>query len=158
VPLPRDQRCLKREVINADTDKNSEAGDLETGTQQQIVCPRVDLGISRTASEASCGSNALQVSWHAASNSEPFFSGPVLDRCLLVPSPHSGDGSTRRAARILPPMTHTGPAMGYSDYKCFRFGFDSGVTFVSIDHPPINLLDEVLVTGIRSTRQGARGR
>src|SRR3984957_12327749 len=34
--------------------------------------------------------------------------------------------------------------MRYSDYKCFRFSFDSGVTFVSIDHPPINLLDEVL--------------
>ena len=32
----------------------------------------------------------------------------------------------------------------YSDYKCFRFKFDSGVAFVSIDHPPINLLDEVL--------------
>src|SRR5258708_32818969 len=34
--------------------------------------------------------------------------------------------------------------MPYSDYKCFRFEFDSGVAFVSIDHPPINLLDEVL--------------
>jgi enoyl-CoA hydratase/carnithine racemase len=34
--------------------------------------------------------------------------------------------------------------MGYSDYKCFRFGFDSGVTFVSINHPPINLLDDIL--------------
>ena len=34
--------------------------------------------------------------------------------------------------------------MGYSDYKCFRFGFDSGVVFVSINHPPINLLDDVL--------------
>jgi enoyl-CoA hydratase/carnithine racemase len=34
--------------------------------------------------------------------------------------------------------------MRYSDYKCFRFTFDSGVAFVSIDHPPINLLDEVL--------------
>src|SRR6202521_3142318 len=34
--------------------------------------------------------------------------------------------------------------MQYSDYKCFRVGFDSGVTFVSINHPPINLLDEVL--------------
>src|SRR5215469_3156226 len=34
--------------------------------------------------------------------------------------------------------------MQYSDYKCFRFLFDSGVAFVSIDHPPINLLDEVL--------------
>jgi enoyl-CoA hydratase/carnithine racemase len=32
----------------------------------------------------------------------------------------------------------------YSDYKCFRFRFDSGVAFISIDHPPINLLDEVL--------------
>src|SRR5258708_19445164 len=34
--------------------------------------------------------------------------------------------------------------MRYSDYTCFRFGFDSGIAFVSIDHPPINLLDEVL--------------
>jgi len=34
--------------------------------------------------------------------------------------------------------------MRYSDYKCFRFRFDSAVAFVSIDHPPINLLDEVL--------------
>jgi enoyl-CoA hydratase/carnithine racemase len=32
----------------------------------------------------------------------------------------------------------------YSDFKCFRFRFDSGVAFISIDHPPINLLDEVL--------------
>ena len=34
--------------------------------------------------------------------------------------------------------------MPYSDYKCFQFKFDSGVAFVSIDHPPINLLDDVL--------------
>ena len=34
--------------------------------------------------------------------------------------------------------------MPYSDYKCFRFQFESGVAFVSIDHPPINLLDEAL--------------
>src|SRR6202789_4566573 len=34
--------------------------------------------------------------------------------------------------------------MQYSDYKCFKFRFDSGVAFVSIEHPPINLLDEVL--------------
>ena len=34
--------------------------------------------------------------------------------------------------------------MSYSDYKCFRFKFDSGVSFVSINHPPINLLDETL--------------
>jgi hypothetical protein len=32
----------------------------------------------------------------------------------------------------------------YSDYKCFKCEFDSGVAFVSINHPPINLLDEVL--------------
>jgi enoyl-CoA hydratase/carnithine racemase len=34
--------------------------------------------------------------------------------------------------------------MRYSDYKCFRFEFVSGVAFVSINHPPINLLDELL--------------
>jgi enoyl-CoA hydratase/carnithine racemase len=34
--------------------------------------------------------------------------------------------------------------MPYSNYKCFRFRFESGVAFVSIDHPPINLLDEAL--------------
>ena len=34
--------------------------------------------------------------------------------------------------------------MRYSDYKCFQLRFDSGVVFVSINHPPINLLDEVL--------------
>ena len=34
--------------------------------------------------------------------------------------------------------------MPYSDYDCFQFTFDSGVAFVSINHPPINLLDEVL--------------
>ena len=34
--------------------------------------------------------------------------------------------------------------MQYSDYKCFRFAFDSGIAFISINHPPINLLDEVL--------------
>ena len=34
--------------------------------------------------------------------------------------------------------------MQYSDYKCFQFRFDAGVAFVSINHPPINLLDEAL--------------
>jgi len=34
--------------------------------------------------------------------------------------------------------------MRYSDYKCFQLRFDSPVVFVSINHPPINLLDEVL--------------
>ena len=34
--------------------------------------------------------------------------------------------------------------MQYCDYKCFRFRFDTGVAFVSINHPPINLLDDVL--------------
>jgi enoyl-CoA hydratase/carnithine racemase len=32
----------------------------------------------------------------------------------------------------------------YSDYKCFQFRFESGVAFVNINHPPINLLDETL--------------
>jgi enoyl-CoA hydratase/carnithine racemase len=32
----------------------------------------------------------------------------------------------------------------YSDYKCFQFRFDSGVAFASINHPPINLLDDDL--------------
>lgn len=34
--------------------------------------------------------------------------------------------------------------MSYSDYTCLRLRFDSGVAFVTIDHPPINLLDEIL--------------
>jgi len=34
--------------------------------------------------------------------------------------------------------------MGYSDYNCFQFRVDSGIAFVSINHPPINLLDDVL--------------
>jgi len=34
--------------------------------------------------------------------------------------------------------------MPYSDYNCFQVRFDAGVAYVSIDHPPINLLDEVL--------------
>lgn len=34
--------------------------------------------------------------------------------------------------------------MQYSDYKCFQFRFDPGVMFASINHPPINLLDDAL--------------
>jgi enoyl-CoA hydratase/carnithine racemase len=34
--------------------------------------------------------------------------------------------------------------MRYSDYTCLRLRFDSGVAFVTIDHPPINLLDEIM--------------
>ena len=34
--------------------------------------------------------------------------------------------------------------MPYSDYTCFQLRIDSGVAFASIDHPPINLLDDVL--------------
>src|SRR5580698_6576268 len=34
--------------------------------------------------------------------------------------------------------------MQFFDYRCFQFRFDAGVAFVSIDHPPINLLDEAL--------------
>src|SRR6266702_6156692 len=41
-------------------------------------------------------------------------------------------------------ITEGARPLPYSDYKCFRFAFDAGVAFVSIDHPPINLLDEVL--------------
>jgi enoyl-CoA hydratase/carnithine racemase len=32
----------------------------------------------------------------------------------------------------------------YSGYNCFQITLDAGVAFVSIDHPPINLLDDVL--------------
>ena len=36
--------------------------------------------------------------------------------------------------------------MGYSDYKSLRFELnDAGVLYVTIDHPPINLVDETLV-------------
>jgi enoyl-CoA hydratase/carnithine racemase len=31
--------------------------------------------------------------------------------------------------------------MAYEDYKCFRVEIDHRVAFVTIDHPPINLLD-----------------
>lgn len=34
--------------------------------------------------------------------------------------------------------------MPFSDYTCLKLAIDSGVAFVSINHPPINLLDEVL--------------
>jgi enoyl-CoA hydratase/carnithine racemase len=34
--------------------------------------------------------------------------------------------------------------MHYSDYKCLRLKIESGVALVTIDHPPINLLDEIL--------------
>ncbi|MGW7421543.1 enoyl-CoA hydratase/isomerase family protein [Streptomyces sp. NPDC054813] len=34
--------------------------------------------------------------------------------------------------------------MAYSDYRYFRFEFNSGVAFVTLDYPPINLLDEFL--------------
>ena len=34
--------------------------------------------------------------------------------------------------------------MQYADYKCFQLRFDGGVAFASINHPPINLLDEAL--------------
>ena len=34
--------------------------------------------------------------------------------------------------------------MPYSDYKCSQPRFEPGVAYVSINHPPINLLDEIL--------------
>src|SRR5580700_10777628 len=60
--------------------------------------------------------------------------------------PHSGDSLTRSALGILRDGTRNygAPPMRYSDYNCFHFSFDTGVAFVSIDHPPINLLDEAL--------------
>jgi enoyl-CoA hydratase/carnithine racemase len=51
----------------------------------------------------------------------------------------------RTAVGVTETFTENGATpVPYSDYKCFQFSFDSGVAFVSIDHPPINLLDEVL--------------
>ena len=35
--------------------------------------------------------------------------------------------------------------MSYSDFKCLRVRLDRGVAFVTIDHPPINLLDRELM-------------
>ena len=35
-------------------------------------------------------------------------------------------------------------AAPYTDYTCFKFRFDGGVAFVTMDHPPLNLLDEVM--------------
>jgi len=52
-----------------------------------------------------------------------------------VPEPVRGD---------LTPKREEATPMQYSGYKCFQFRFDSGIAFVGIDHPPINLLDEVL--------------
>jgi enoyl-CoA hydratase/carnithine racemase len=34
--------------------------------------------------------------------------------------------------------------MQHADYECLKIEHDGGVCYVSIDHPPINLLDEVL--------------
>src|SRR5437879_12659368 len=35
--------------------------------------------------------------------------------------------------------------MAYDDYRCLRVRLDRGVAFVTIDHPPINLLDLALM-------------
>ena len=35
--------------------------------------------------------------------------------------------------------------MSYTDFKCLRVRLDRGVAFVTIDHPPINLLDRELM-------------
>ncbi len=32
--------------------------------------------------------------------------------------------------------------MGYTDYECFRVKMDDGIAWVTMDYPPINLLDE----------------
>jgi hypothetical protein len=48
--------------------------------------------------------------------------------------------------------------MRYSDYKSFRIAFDCGIVFASIDHPPINLLDEVLSQEFENSEQINRAR
>lgn len=35
--------------------------------------------------------------------------------------------------------------MGYADYRCLKVNVDRGVAFVTIDHPPINLMDLYLI-------------
>ena len=35
--------------------------------------------------------------------------------------------------------------MAYDDYRCLHVRVDRGVAFVTIDHPPINLLDLALM-------------
>ena len=41
-------------------------------------------------------------------------------------------------------------AAPYEDYRCFKFHKDRGVLFVTIDHPPMNLLDQSLLTELSS--------
>ena len=41
-------------------------------------------------------------------------------------------------------------AAPYEDYCCFKFRKDRGVLFVTIDHPPMNLLDQSLLTELGS--------
>ena len=56
-------------------------------------------------------------------------------------SQRASEGTERAGAEHHP---NGATPMPYSDYTCFRFRFDSGVAFVTMDHPPLNLLDEVM--------------
>ncbi len=46
-------------------------------------------------------------------------------------------------------------AAPYEDYRCFTFRKDRGVLFVTIDHPPMNLLDQSLLTELESLATAA---
>src|SRR5437773_829295 len=46
---------------------------------------------------------------------------------------------------MVPRAATEGSQMAYDDYRCLRVRLDRGVAFVTIDHPPINLLDLALM-------------
>src|SRR5439155_526505 len=46
---------------------------------------------------------------------------------------------------MVPRAATEGSQMAYGEYRCLRVRLDRGVAFVTIDHPPINLLDLALM-------------
>src|SRR5881398_1106699 len=46
---------------------------------------------------------------------------------------------------MVPRAATEGSRMAYGEYRCLRVRLDRGVAFVTIDHPPINLLDVALM-------------
>src|SRR5437867_4625540 len=46
---------------------------------------------------------------------------------------------------MVPRAATEGSRMAYGEYRCLRVRLDRGVAFVTIDHPPINLLDLALM-------------
>src|SRR5436309_9852344 len=46
---------------------------------------------------------------------------------------------------MVPRAATEGSQMAYGEYRCLRIRLDRGVAFVTIDHPPINLLDQTLI-------------